>query len=232
MFNQLSTFVQVKILKNGEVKLSSNSDNKANIFKLLKSLGYCYNKFDKKNIYYKRTEEGLKLVKLPELRLAFKDYLINTEFIDQDENVNLTDILDWFYSKTSIKQSAMLSYYLGDSLKESEVHELKMMLDSDYRNEFKTNEILKAFKNWKLKKSYSKSGGFNEGHYLFYKKIVEDQYLVFNHIQKDDFSCFDCWHARFKSESGIGKRSPLEYTSIQLHFDLERDFELIKNYVR
>lgn len=127
MFNQLSTFVQIKVQKDGSFKLINNPELKANIGKLLREFGYHQSKMDNEIVYYKRTNKGLKKVRSIELTDAIEDYLENTDFIELSNNITLEriDIIDWFYGILPMKLNGSLSYYLKGTLSENEKNQLK-----------------------------------------------------------------------------------------------------------
>ncbi len=60
-----------------------------------------------------------------------------------------------------------------------------------------------------------------------------NKYLVFTHYnsKSNTRDGFDCWIATFANTAHIGNKKPLTLQTVSLSFNLERDFELIKNYV-
>ncbi|MEI6750534.1 MAG: hypothetical protein WCM93_15360, partial [Bacteroidota bacterium] len=68
---------------------------------------------------------------------------------------------------------------------------------------------------------------------LYYKKLDGNKYLVFTHYNSktNTNDGFDCWIATFAKKGHIGNKKPLALQTVSLSFNLERDFDLIKNYV-
>lgn len=101
------------------------------------------------------------------------------------------------------------------------------------RKKMELNEQLDKFNSWNFKKSVDVIGTYCKGDDLYFKKIENNKYLVFNHYnaKKIMVSGFDCWISTYSNESQIGNEEPINNKGVQLSFHLNRDFDLIKNYV-
>jgi hypothetical protein len=69
---------------------------------------------------------------------------------------------------------------------------------------------------------------------LYYRKIDSHQYLIFNHYNKKhkaNLQGFDCWVSTYKLEMEIGKKKAIQTNSVQLSFQIDRDWGLITQYL-
>jgi hypothetical protein len=69
---------------------------------------------------------------------------------------------------------------------------------------------------------------------LYYRKIDNQKYLIFNHYNKKhkaNLQGFDCWVSTYNLEMEIGKKKALQTNSVQLSFQIGRDWELIAHYL-
>lgn len=85
-------------------------------------------------------------------------------------------------------------------------------------------------------RGYSKSldihGEYLKGSDLYYKRITDGAYIVFNHYNKDKkeyLQGFDCWMSYFDSKPEIGKSKAISSDVIKLSFDFKEDWFLLSS---
>lgn len=234
MTRNLFEFIQVKRQKNGRVKITHDISNKHNIYKFLKKLGFCISRINRKRIYYQRIDNKIRIVSIFDIEDAFVKYLKTTDFTDMPSDISRDELLDWFYEKQPIKRSDdLLIHYLVDSLTLEEEHQLRLEIDVEYKKKFEITQLQEMFKTWNFNKTVDKIGSFCSGNNLYYKNIGENKYLVFNQYNPKKLmqSGFDSWITTFTSEKNIGNKRPINIEQIKLSFHLDKDFELIKDFV-
>ena len=234
MEKDINNFLTISRTKNGKVKISHNTENEANIYKMLFKLGFRKTTLNNKKLLFKKTNDDLIPISIHDIRNAFYDLLKNFEFVNVPDDVNYTDILNWNLEKQPIKQNGLFNHYLSVELNESEIHILRMKTDVNYKHRNEINSILDKLNEWNFSKSIDKKSSICINAPLYYKKIDNNKFLVFSHYNaesKKSIDGFDCWLANFKNEKQIGVSSPRELKDIRLSFNLERDYELIKDYV-
>jgi hypothetical protein len=114
-----------------------------------------------------------------------------------------------------------------------EVRDLRMLTNFSYKHDFDKSKLLSKFNEWKFSKTIDNIGSYSKKALLYYKLIESKKYLVFNHYnsERKDLDCFDSWIATYSDEKQIGNKKPLSLQDLRLGFNLDRDFELIKQYV-
>ena len=233
MTKDINDFITIYRQKNGKVKITYDISNESNIYKLLHELGYRYTKIDNKQVYFKRENKNLFPVKFLDISLAFRNFLRSANFINIPPDVSLDNILNWYYEKDPVKRNGLFYHHLQENLDDEEQHQLKLQSNAEYKKKFEIQELLSKFNEWNFTKTVDTVGNFGKDDDIYYKNIGENKFLVFNHYNAKKWfvSGFDCWIATFKKESNIGKKRCLLNQDIRLSFHLDRDYELIKNYV-
>jgi hypothetical protein len=233
MQRDINDFVTIVRSKNGRVKINHNGQNQANIYQLLHELGFRKSKLENKRIYYRREGEKLIPSSFSNIVDTFFEKLKETEFINIPEDVRFFDILDHFYEKPPIKENALFTLFLTETLTETEAFNYKLLTDHVFKHKFEVQHLLSKLEEWKFDKTIDIASSITPNAPLYYKKVDEDKYLVFIHYnsKSNTNDGFDCWIATFAKTGHIGNKKPLALQQVRLSFNLERDFELIKKYI-
>lgn len=233
MTKDINDFITIVRQKNGRVKITHDINNEGNIYRLLQELGYRKARLDNKRIYFRREGTVLTPVSLRKIKDAFRNLLRNMDFLNLPDDIEYSTILNWYYERQPIKENGLFDHYLEDELNEREAHDMRLKINVTYKNKFEVDSMLAKFSEWKFCKTTDTVGGFCKDNPLFYKKIEDTKYLVFNHYNSEHKTNggFDCWIATFTDEKQIGKKKPSDIESIRLSFRLDRDFELILDYI-
>ena len=234
MEKDINNFLTFSRFKNGKVKILHDKQNETNIYKLLFSLGFRKSILNNKKILFKKTNDDLIPVSIHDIQNAFYELLKNYEFVNLPDDVNYVDILNWNLDKQPIKQNNLFNHYLSVELNEKEMHILRLKTDVNYKHRNEINSILDKLNELNFSKSIDRKSSICKNAPLYYKKIDCNKFLIFSHFNaesKKNIDGFDCWFANFKNETQIGTASPSELKDIRLSFNLERDYELIKDYV-
>jgi hypothetical protein len=234
MEKDINKYLTIIRNKDGKAKITHNLENEANIYKLLYNLGFRKTNFNNKRLYFQRVKDDLVPVSIHDIRTTFYQLLKDFEFENVPNDVNYNDILNWNLDKQPIKQNGLFNHYLETELNENETHILKLKKDVDYKHRNEINAILNKLEEWNFRKSIDKKSAICTNAPLYYKKIEANKFLIFSHYNsenKKNIDGFDCWLANYRNEKQIGKTVPSELEDVRLSFNLERDFELIKEYV-
>jgi hypothetical protein len=228
--NKILTIVRQK---NGVVKIKHDLANEANICKLLQEFGFRKSKLDNRRIYFRRQYETITLINKWEIIDTFVDFLKKDDFENVPQDVSKENILNWFYQSNPIKENGLFDHYLVDTLNEKEIHDLRMLTNFSYKHDFDNSKLLSKFNEWNFSKTIDTAGSYCKESPLYYKLIENKKYLVFNHFNanRKDLDGFDSWIATYSDEKQIGNKRPLSVQDVRLGFNLDRDFELIKQYV-
>ena len=230
---KINDFVTIDRFKNGRKKIEFKIRNESNVYRLLKTLGYCYAKVEGKVYYYRRIGDNLIPQSVLSIKQAFGNFLTSASFSDLPGDLTLNEVRNWELSKRPVKVNGLFKDHLHDKLTSEEVHRLRMKTDVEYSHQFEINFILDKFKQWGLKQGLDQVGSFSKGNPLYYKDLGNQKFLVFNffNAKRKLHSGFDCWLATFVQEKHIGHRKPLSNQDIRLGFQFEKDYALIKRYV-
>ncbi|MCC6583568.1 MAG: hypothetical protein IT271_07685 [Chitinophagales bacterium] len=233
MTYNINDFLSINQLKNGRFRLNHDITNRDNAYKTLHLLGFRKTRLDKKSIYYKREETVLRPVDIYDLQNAFEDFLQTADFENIPSNMERSELINWLYDKEPIKKNCFSEGHIWEDLTEKETHELQMLTNATYKKIFETQELISKLKEWNFVKTIDSLGSFCKGNPLYYKSLGSKKYLVFNHYNSEykDNDGFDCWLATFNKDKEIGLKRPTDNQSIQLSFNIDRDFILIKNYL-
>ena len=229
----INDFVSFDRLKNGKVKITTNISKEGNLYKYLRKLGFCKSKLDNRRIYYKRENNLINPSSMHDIKHTFWTLLQQGKFLNTPTDISHSDILNWYLDKQPIKENGLFDYYLEDNLSETEAHNYRLTTNPTYRHKFEIQQLLSKFAEWNFSKTTDVVGTFCKDNPLYFKRIDNKKYLVFNHYNSKSESNdgFDSWVATFTDERQIGIKKPTEIQDIRLSFHLDRDFELIKNYV-
>lgn len=90
--------------------------------------------------------------------------------------------------------------------------------------------INRLTEHWKFNKTFDKIASFSKNSTLYYSKIKNNEYIVFNHFCTDktkEFQGFDCWLCEFKTQKDIGQKEPLKCEQVKLAVKFPEDIDLI-----
>lgn len=233
MERDINDFITIVRQKNGIIKITHNLSNEGNIYKLLRDLGFRKAKLNKKYVYFRRESGTLILSSFQEMKDAFRDILGKYEFTNIPDDIRYDSVLNWYHNRRPIKENGLFNHYLKDSLTEFEG---KILVPVDPKNKarkFNTENLQTKLDELKFKSTVDKIGTFCINNPLYYKKVGENKYLIFNHFNSKNKNNdgFDSWLATYSTENQIGSKKPLLIEDIRLNYILDRDFELIENYL-
>ncbi len=233
MKKDINGFITLVRSKNGRVKIDHNGQNQANIHLLMYELGFRKSKLENKRIYYRREGEELIPSSFRNIEDAFFEQLRETEFINIPDDIRFADIVNHFYEKSPIKENALFTLFFSDTLTETEALQYKLLTDHHFKHKIEVQNLLSKFEEWKFEKTIDIASSITNNAPLYFKKLDGNKYLVFTHYnsKSNTRDGFDCWIATFANTAHIGNKKPLTLQTVSLSFNLERDFELIKNYV-
>jgi hypothetical protein len=233
MKRDINDFLTLVRSKNGRVKIDHNGQNQANIYKILVDLGFRKSKLENKRIYYR--SEGDKLIPSSFTNIvdAFFEQLRESEFINIPDDVRFADIVNHFYEKSPIKENALFTHFFAENLTEVEALNYKLLTDHTFKHKFEVQQLLSKLEEWKFDKTIDIASSITNNAPLYYKKVDGNKYLVFTHYnsKSNTRDGFDCWIATFTKTGHLGNKKPLTLHQVSLSFNLERDFELIKDYI-
>ncbi len=229
----INDFISFDRLKNGKVKITTDISKEGNLYKYLRHLGFCKSKLDNRRVFYRRENNSIFPSSLHDIKQAFWELLQKGDFSNIPPETSYSKILNWYLDKQPIKENGLFDYYLEDNLSETEAHNYRLASNPKYRHKFEIQQQLSKFAEWKFSKTTDVFGSFCKDNPLYFKRIDDKKYLVFNHYNSKSKSNdgFDSWLATFTDVRQIGVKKPLEIQNIRFSFHLDRDFELIKSYV-
>jgi hypothetical protein len=205
------------------------------IYDLLKfKLGFRYTKINKKGYYLKESNGIYEIVGFHKLKDEFKKFVDeNYDSLEFSKEVNYNDFMEAYYAKSPIKNGNYAREYLSEDfeLSETNLHFIMLKNDPNYNRKHKRNEIIQFLKSEGFIETKGKGGNFSKDCPLFYKKIKENRFLVFNnpfHDDKNLSSTFDFWKIKAHSEKEFLQDKKVNITKIKLEFDLGKDIELYR----
>lgn len=233
MKRDINDFITITRSKSGRAKIDHNGQNQANIYQLLHDLGFRKSKLENKRIYYRREGEQLIPTNFRKIEDAFFEQLKETEFINIPDDVRLFDIVNHFYEKPPIKENTLFTHFFAETLTETEALNYKLLTDHTFKHKFEVQHLLSKLEEWKFDKTIDIASSITNNAPLYYKKVEGNKYLIFTHFnsKSNTYDGFDCWIATFAKTGHIGNKKPLTLQTVSLGFILDRDFELIKNYI-
>ncbi len=233
MKRDINDFISIVRFRNGQVKINHDGQNQANIYQLLHEFGFRKSKLENKRIYYRRDGEQLIPSSFRKIEDTFFEQLRETEFINIPDDVRFFEIVNHFYEKSPIKENALFTHFFAETLTETEAFNYKLLTDHQFKHKFEVQHLLSKLEEWKFDKTIDINSSITNNAPLYYKKVEGNKYLIFTHFnsKSNTYDGFDCWIATFAKTGHIGNKKPLSLQTVSLGFILDRDFELIKNYV-
>jgi len=234
MKRDIKDFITFKKMKNGKLILRFTPANKANIHKLLLEEGFACVKMGERYIFFQRKDGTLKRILFEEIRDFVTEFMETHEFTGMPEYMTRADIMRCYYNNPPFYRVKLYSYLLVDS-DETIEHELKLILDVNYKHNLKMEETKKMFEEWGLKKAVNKTEEFTPDCNIYYKGTKGKEYLLFTHYERENrntFAGFNCRLAQYASEKGIGKKAPEKFEEIKADFLYPEDYDLVKKYIK
>lgn len=219
--------------ENGKYKFDFRS-READIYRILRKLGYCRTKLNGKVCLYKRTGNELSVSNFVAIKTAFRDYIVACNVATLLKGVTADDVLNAYYGKQPVKQNGLFEMYLDDRLSGEEEHQLRLQMSPSYSRDFNASVLLSKFSEWQLTESTDLAGTYFKGKPIFYKQVDKNNFLVFNTVVNDPTRhrhIFDCWISTYKAVKDISKVKPATLTLIKMGFKMETDLPLIKEFI-
>lgn len=111
--------------KNGRVKISHDTSNEANIYRLLYAMGFRQGTLDGKRVHFHKEGRNIKICYMRDLKDAFYHFLEAEQYSNCPDDLTREMILDWFLEKNPIRQNGLFEYYLKEDIKEYEAEQLR-----------------------------------------------------------------------------------------------------------
>jgi hypothetical protein len=131
MTTDINNFITILRQKNGKLKITHDVNNRVNVYKFLRDIGFRKSKLDNRRVYYRRHNNKLTIVQPYEIKDAFHDFLKRADYTNIPDDVSHEDILEWYYAKVPFKINGLYDPYLEDTLSEQEIHSLRLQRDAD-----------------------------------------------------------------------------------------------------
>lgn len=228
----VSNFVTLRVKRT--VTAVCSPKQQMNIYEWLRDQGFGQSLLGRKTIFFQSTYDSIKPSSIIAMRYAFLKFLEIYDFEDWPQGVTRHDLLEWCYTTKPPKRNQFFKLCLFRELSIEEIHQYRMQDDCHYRHRYRMNELIGKLNDWGFKKTVDLKSSFSKDADLYFKKVVDGQYLVFSHYnknEKNDCDGFDCWLAPFRSEAQIGKILNSHLRSIALTFNIERDLGRIEQYI-
>ena len=137
----VTDLVTVIKYKNGRVKVlfdKKDVNKDANIYKILRELGFGYTKLDGKQIVFHRDINNKpSLIRQWQLNDTFVHFLKSYDFIGFSDDIDRMALLNCYYQYLPIKLNGLLKHYLDDKLSEFEENFFREKLpEYKYHNEY------------------------------------------------------------------------------------------------
>lgn len=229
----VTDYVTFEQKSNGEYKITQEEQNKSNLLRFLYDCGFRRGKVSGKSVYFKRINGKPVVSEMRYLREAFYSLLKESYFTGLPQNISRNKILNWYLRTHPVKNNKALHYVLNEELSSEDQHTLRMQVDTRYKREFELKDMSDKLRQWEFSLVQDIIGSYSKNAKLFYKHTGDNQYLVFSQYLpgKPLYSGFDCWLTTYNNKNDIGNKRPNSITDIRLTFKLDRDFELIQEYV-
>lgn len=234
MTKDINDFITIIRQKNGQVKITHTPNNVCNIYKYIYELGYRNSKLGKKRIYFLRNGTNVTPVNFWDIKDDFFERFKKFDFTNIPKDIEYASILNCYYRRQPIKENEVFKNYPDEILTKAQIHNFMLIRDPFYKHRFEVKELLSKLDEWAFHRTVDTIGAFTTKSPLYFKNVGGQKYLIFtyynpNHESNDGF---DSWIATFSSQNHIGNKMPLEVEKIQLSFHLERDFHLIKDFIK
>lgn len=216
--------------KNGKKKIEFFE---LGIYDLLKEkLGFRYAKINGKGYYLKEKDGIYEISYFHHLGDDFREYLEREfENLDISKETDFHSFMNEYYKKRPIRNGNYARDYLSEDfqLTDSNLHLILLEIDSKYRFEYERKEMLAFLKNENFVKTTDNIGNFNKDCPLFYKRISENKYVIFNMPfckSKSKQATFDFWKINSRTEKDFLLKKTEKIVTIKLGFNLPKDLEL------
>ena len=113
-------FISLTKLKNGKYKVMRDENNLENTFRLLREMGYGYIKENSRNVYFKKGETGMVLVRLNDFQKAFFKAIKDSDLSALPENVTLFDVYT-YCRRNPLKRNPNFARYFEYNLVKEEL---------------------------------------------------------------------------------------------------------------
>jgi len=113
-------FISLTKLKNGKYKVMRDDNNLENTYRLLREMGYGYIKENSRNVYFKKGESGMVLVRLNDFQKAFFKAIKDCDLSTLPGNVTLFDVYN-YYRRNPLKRNAVFARYFEYNLIKQEL---------------------------------------------------------------------------------------------------------------
>lgn len=96
------------------------------------------------------------------------------------------------------------------------------------------SEFIDTLRQFNFAQTVDKAGDCLPDSDLYYRKTSGGRFLVFNHYNKKhraEFQGFDCWLSTYGPADEVGLKKAQKIETVQLGFQIERDWPLIEQYL-
>jgi hypothetical protein len=218
--------------KSGQIKIEFFE---MGIYDLLKRLGFRYTKIKGKGYYLKEKNGIYEISYFHHLGDSFRKY-IEQEFdnLEISNEIDLNSFMNEYYKKRPIKNGNYARDYLSEDFQLSG-YNLNLILEkicpfSKFVKDKK--EMLEFLRKERFIETVDNIGNFRKDYPLYYKKLLNNKYLVFNqpyHDIKSNQTIFDFWKVNAKTEKEFLSKKTKNIVSVKLGFNLTEDIELYNN---
>lgn len=200
------------------------------IYDLLKEkLGFRYSKIKGKGYYLKENNGVFEIVGFHHLGLAFKEF-IKKEFynLDISKQIDYISFMNEFYKRRPIRDGNYARDYLSEDfqLSESNLHLILLKIDVDYKYKEEIKEMHNFFNNESFIKNNDTFLNLTKDSSLYYKKILENEYLVITEYLKTKQVVYDLFKIQTESEKDFFKGNIKNEIPIRFGFNLSRDLDI------
>ena len=233
MQTNFNDFFSVSKLRNGNYKLHQTLKNENNKNNLLRELGFRKTNIDGKTMLYQRIGTDIIPITPKNLKNKLIQYFSSITLTNLPENFLLSDINDWLYQISPIKQNNNFDLHLTEQLSVEEQLLYNEKIKHYHKKDFDKNLFLSKLSKWNFSCNVEVKNVILNSFPVYYKKIKGYKYLIF--IQKKtkyNYSeKFECWLGKYLSEEEVKQNRPSKLKEISVNFELYKDFSLIEKYV-
>lgn len=233
----MESFVKIKTYKNGRKKVEFD---RIGIYGIIRNkLGFRYTKINGKGYYLKENNGTFERAHSYELGQEFTKYLEKEfENFEFSKEIGFKDFMNQFHSKHDLLRNGKYSREcLGKEfeLSKENLHLILLEIEPEYFFKHRKQEMLAFIKSEGFIETIDKVGNFDKDCPLFYKKISESIFLIFNMPfcnAKSEQATFDLWKIKTETEKEFLSKRTNDQIGIMLGFDLKRDLELYHKELR
>lgn len=233
MQRDITDLITITPNKNGRFKISQSLTQEANMYHLLREMGYRTTNLNNKIIYFQRHSRGIRpLSSMNEIRYELVEMIRSTACRNTTDDALCSLFLSWFYKDQPIRKKELI-LHLNDALTDTEAHSFRLQTDHSYKHQHEVSTMLFTLKRWGFVETVDHTSDICKNAPLFYKRTKRDQYLIFTHYnsKRKTNNGFDCWVTTFKNEKYIGTQKPIRNECLRLSFHLEKDYGIIEQYL-